>query len=80
MKDTAAGGIRATQGTFSSLKNHKASFYQVEERKTPDSDTFPLPQPTSKLQQFMPLPFAAFQDYSIPFPRTCGARFNSVGR
>ncbi|XP_053401808.1 GATOR complex protein WDR59-like isoform X3 [Mercenaria mercenaria] len=51
----------------------------LEERKTPDSDTFA--PTTNKLQQsFMQqLPFAAFQDYSIPFPRTCGAQFNSAG-
>ena len=51
---------------------------QIEERKTPDSDSFP--QTINSLQgAFMQLPFANFQDYSIPFPRTCGAQFNSAG-
>ncbi|KAL4234056.1 GATOR complex protein wdr59 [Mactra antiquata] len=51
----------------------------LEERKTPDSDSF-TPSTSKLTQSFMQqLPYAQFQDYSIPFPRTCGARFNSAG-
>ncbi|XP_052816211.1 GATOR complex protein WDR59-like isoform X3 [Mya arenaria] len=54
----------------------------LEERKTPDTDVFP-PIPTSYHPQhtgyIQPLPFSAYQDFQIPFPRTCGAQFNSAG-
>ncbi|WAR12457.1 WDR59-like protein [Mya arenaria] len=55
--------------------------HRLEERKTPDTDVFP-PIPTSYHPQhtgyIQPLPFSAYQDFQIPFPRTCGAQFNSA--
>ena len=52
---------------------------QVEERKTPDSDTYtPIANPLQ--HSFIPGLYPGFQDSYIPFPRTCGARFNSTGK
>ncbi|XP_046339697.1 GATOR complex protein WDR59-like isoform X11 [Haliotis rufescens] len=53
------------------------------ERKTPDLDIpFPLTQQQNMMQTTPIYPmysFGSFQDSSVPFPRTSGARFCSVG-
>ncbi|XP_052233615.1 GATOR complex protein WDR59-like isoform X3 [Dreissena polymorpha] len=62
--------IRQVASAFDSMN--------LEERKTPDTDPFPV---TGGFHApfIHPLPFSGYQDNSIPFPRTCGAQFNSVG-
>lgn len=51
----------------------------IEERKTPDSDGFSTS--SSKIHPTISqrLPYSTFQDSFVPFPRTCGANFNSAG-
>ncbi|XP_074645024.1 GATOR2 complex protein WDR59-like isoform X3 [Tubulanus polymorphus] len=53
----------------------------LEERVTPDSDTpYNLQQPVIQQPTFLPLySYGSFQDSSIPFPRTSGARFCGAG-
>ncbi|KAL3859727.1 hypothetical protein ACJMK2_009928 [Sinanodonta woodiana] len=61
------------------LRQFSAAFDKMtlEEKKTPDSDIFPMLQASSKLLQSGL--FSAYQDESIPFPRTCGAKFCPAG-